>query len=382
MSSLIPLRELNLQPAEQALVDAAASFGRAHFGESGAAAPDFRKLLKAACVAGLAGAEASAAQGGAAGTFAAVVRICETLAAWHTGFAFSLVNHQNVVARIAADGSDAAKQRWLADMLSGDRIGCTAMTEPQSGSDFAALRTRAQRHGNTWVLNGAKAWITNTAYADVLIVYAQTDPAAGIAGVGAFLVDAQSPGFERGPIYTGMGTEGTGVGEFKLHDCEVPASAVLFPPGAGFKRAMRGVNRARIYVAAINATMIEVALRTALHYTSKRQAFGQPIVSFQGIGWSLATVAMHMQAMHALADAGVRAEVRHEDTQAIAAMAKKYANDHAGLAITACMQAMGAQGLQPHSGLERLLGWARALCCADGTPEMMNERIAALLRKA
>lgn len=382
MTSFTPLRELDLQPAEQVLVDRAGAFGRSHFGDGAAATPDYRALLKSACMQVLAGAEVPAALGGAGGTFAAVVRICETLAAAHTGFAFSLTNHQNVVARLATDGSDGARKRWLADMLRGDRIGCTAMTEAQSGSDFGALRTRARRHGNTWVLNGAKAWITNAQHADVLTVYAQTDPAAGIAGVGGFLVDAHTAGFERGPIYAGMGTEGTGVGEFSLHDCEVPEDAVLFPPGAGFKRAMRGVNRARIYVAAINATLIEVALRTALGHARERRAFGQPIASFQGIGWSLATAATHMQVMHALADAGARAEVRHEDTQAIAAMAKKYANEHAGAAITACMQAMGAGGLLPRSGLERLLGWARALCYADGTPEMMNERIATLLRKS
>jgi alkylation response protein AidB-like acyl-CoA dehydrogenase len=172
-----------------------------------------------------------------------------------------------------------------------------------------------------------------------------------------------------------------GVGGFSLKNCVIPHDRVLYPAGDGFRAAMRGVNQARVHVAAMNAAMVERALLSALAYTNARQAFGATIIEFQGLSWSLANVATHLQAMRLLAYEAARAIDKGVDAQAIAAMAKKYANDNSANAILACMQAMGAYGITDEARLSQLLAWAKAFCYTDGTPEMMNQRIVRCLRK-
>jgi alkylation response protein AidB-like acyl-CoA dehydrogenase len=310
------------------------------------------------------------------------MRVCEELALYHAGFAFSLVNHHNVVSRIAQSGGSEVHRELITAMLDGSRIGCTAMTEPQSGSDFSAMQTEARPTHEGWVLSGAKAWITNASLADVFLVYAQTDAVKGADGVAGFIVLAEDIGFQRGHPYSASGIEGMGVGQFTLANCAVPNERLLYPPGEGFRAAMRGVNQARVHVAAMNAAMLETALAASLSYASNRQAFGAPVIEFQGLGWSLANAATHLQAMRLLAYAAASAIDAREDAQAMAAMAKKYANDTTMQAISTCMQAMGAHGITEEARLGSLLAWAKAFCYTDGTPEMMNERIVRHMRKA
>lgn len=365
-----------LSPAEQRLVEGAQRFATDDLSPiTGLDIPTHLDLLRRACHAGLAGIEVPQAMGGAGASFYTRMRVCEELANGHAGFAFSLVNHHNIIARVAQSGHPELQRALIAPMLAGTHVGCTAMTEPQSGSDFAAMQTRAVRSNGGWVLDGGKAWITNAAFADVFLVYAQTDPDAGAAGIAGFIVLAEDDGFKRSDAYTASGIEGMGVGGFELKDCWIPEERVLYAPGNGFRSAMRGVNQARVHVAAMNASLVEQALNTALEYTTSRRAFNQTIAEFQGIGWSLADVATHLHAMRLLAHSAACTIDAGEDAQVAAAMAKKYANDHAAHAILACMQAMGAQGMTQESGLARLLGWAKAFCYTDGTPEMMNERI-------
>lgn len=342
---------------------------------------EHRALLQAACRRGLAGIEVPARFGGSAASFSTRMRVCEELARRHAGFAFSLVNHHNIIARIAQSGGPILQSELLAPMLSGELIGCTAMTEPQSGSDFTSMQTHAARTEGGWILNGEKAWITNASLADVYLVYAQTDAKKGAEGVAGFVVLAGDLGFNRGKPYKASGIEGMGVGEFSLRDCTLPHERLLYPPGHGFRAAMRGVNQARVHVAAMNAAMVERALFEALDHTGTRQAFGSPVIEFQGLAWSLANVATQLQAMRLLAYTAARTIDADKDAQTIAAMAKKYANDHTLAALATCMQSMGAQGITDEAGLGQLLAWAKAFCYTDGTPEMMNERIVRLLRK-
>ncbi|KAA0890926.1 acyl-CoA dehydrogenase family protein [Pusillimonas sp. ANT_WB101] len=371
-----------LTSSEQTLIIKARDFAARQLPQATLANSDeHRQLLSRACHEGLAGIEVPVQMGGASASFSTRMRVCEELARHHAGFAFSLVNHHNIVSRVAHSGQPALRDSLVPLMLAGEHIGCTAMTEPQSGSDFTALQTTAVPHDNGWLLNGAKAWITNASLADVFLVYAQTDVTAGAKGVGGFIVFADDPGFKRGPACTVAGTEGMGVGEFGLTDCFIPEERLLYPPGDGFYAAMRGVNQARVHVAAINAAMLDTALSTACGYSESRQAFGKPVMAFQGLSWSLAGVATHLEAMRLLAYAGAQVIDAGQDAQGIAAMAKKYANDHTLQAISTCMQAMGAHGLTPQAGLDRMLTWAKAFCYTDGTPEMMNERIVRQLRK-
>ncbi|WP_237173406.1 acyl-CoA dehydrogenase family protein [Paracandidimonas lactea] len=374
--------DAGLAPGERALVQTAREFAAQHLDiDTPYDIATHRRLLQQACRRGLAGIEVPARFGGAGASYSTRMRVCEALASHHAGFAFSLVNHHNIVSRIAQSGGAVLQDALVAKMLDGGAIGCTAMTEPQSGSDFATMRMNAVKTQDGWVLNGAKAWIANASLADVFLVYAQTDPDKGAAGVAGFIVLADDAGFRRGQAYDAPSAQGMGVGQFALEDCLIPDARVLYPPGDGFRAAMRGVNQARVHVAAMNAAMVERALNASLGYAESRQAFGNPVIEFQGLGWSLANVATHLQAMRLLAYAAAQTIDAGEDAQVIAAMAKKYANDHAMQAISACMQAMGAHGITEEAGLARLLGWAKAFCYTDGTPEMMNERIVRCMRK-
>ncbi|MFW8566380.1 acyl-CoA dehydrogenase family protein [Orrella sp. 11846] len=378
----------HLPESAQALLRTAHEFGQRHLQQDTADLSDSvrRDLLRLAIRAGLASMEVPIEHGGPGLTFATRMRVCETLANFDGAFAFSLVNHHNIMSRIARLGTEALRADVLRAMLAGDQIGCTAMTEPQSGSDFANMQTMATRTSDGWLLTGEKAWITNAALADVLLVYAQTDPTQGIGGIAGFVVKATTPGFERLPAYDAKFTRGTEVGGFALKDCFVADSHVLYPAPQGFKAAMSGVNQARIHVAALNTGLVDSALQTALNYARERNAFGVDLLSHQGIGWSLADVATQLQAMRLLLYQATRAvessQSSSEDVQMVAAMAKKFSNDHALQAIAQCMQAMGAEGLRDRYVLARHLACARALCYTDGTPEMMNERIRVLLRKS
>ena len=371
-----------LAPSERELISRASGFGQQNLrNKERLETEEHRRLLTNACAQGLAGIEVPARVGGAEASFSTRLRVCEELAFCHAGFAFSLVNHHNTVSRIAQSGTPVLQSQLVAAMLNGDQFGCTAMTEPQSGSDFTSMSTRAVKKGDSWVLTGKKSWITNASLANVYLVYAQTDPEKGSEGIAGFIVLADDKGFCRGAPYKASGIEGMGVGEFSLNECVVPVERLLYPPGQGFRAAMRGVNQARAHVAAINAAMIERAVSEAFQYAEQRQAFGKPVIEFQGLAWSLASVATELQAMRLLAYTAAKTIDSGEDAQVIAAMAKKYANDHSVQSIATCLQAMGAQGITDDAGLSQLMARAKAFCYTDGTPEMMNERIVRLMRK-
>jgi len=374
--------DARLESHELDLIENARRFGGEYLSDGGPIdIPLHRHLIRQAGKYGLAGIEVPSHFGGASASYSTRMRVCEELAHFHAGFAFSLVNHHNIISRIALSGGREVQQLLISAMLDGDRIGCTAMTEPQSGSDFTSMQTKAVRIQDGWVLNGAKAWITNASLADVFLVYAQTDADKGADGVAGFIVLADDAGFVRGQPCQATGIDGMGVGGFTLENCAIPQDRVLYPAGDGFRAAMRGVNQARIHVAAMNAAMVERALASALDYMCDRQAFGVSVIEFQGLRWSLANVATHLQAMRLLAYEAARAIDAGADAQAIAAMAKKYANDNSINAILACMQGMGAYGIAEEARLSQLLAWAKAFCYTDGTPEMMNERIVRYMRK-
>ena len=373
--------DARLESGEVDLIENARRFGREYLTDGGLIDMSLhRRLIRLAGKYGLAGIEVPSHLGGACASYSTRMRVCEELAHFHAGFAFSLVNHHNIISRIALNGGHETQQ-LISSMLNGDRIGCTAMTEPQSGSDFTSMQTKAARAQDGWVLNGAKTWITNASLADVFLVYAQTDADKGADGVAGFIVLADDAGFVRGQPCKASGIDGMGVGGFTLENCAIPHERVLYPVGDGFRAAMRGVNQARVHVAAMNVAMVERALTSALDYASTRQAFGASVIEFQGLSWSLANVATHLQAMRLLAYDAARAIDAGTDAQAIAAMAKKYANDNSANAILACMQAMGAYGITEEARLSQLLAWAKAFCYTDGTPEMMNERIVRYMRK-
>ena len=185
--------------------------------------------------------------------------------------------------------------------MEGTSVGAFLLTEPQGGSDAAAIETSALRSEDGWLISGEKAWVSNGATATTLSVYAQTEPEAGARGIGCFLVEATSPGVIRGAPYELLGGHALGTSGFTFEACRVGEQSVLVEPGQGFRAAMQGIELARIIVAAMCCGMLESALSVALDATRDRHAFGRAIGDFQGIQWMLADVATELEAAKALA---------------------------------------------------------------------------------
>lgn len=383
-----PLQQLanefdqSLPEAGRRLIDAARALSTRCTGtlgaewESAAALPAW--LWEAASADGLTTIELPPSRGGHGAGFGTKIRVAEELARADASVAFALINHHNAITRIADDASEAACSELLPEMIAGQAIGCTAMSEPGAGSDFAAITTRARQAPGGWRLHGEKAWIANASRARVLLVFAQASLDER-DGIGCFIVRSSDAGFERGDAAALPGMRAAGIGSFRLVDCFVPAHRLLYAPGEGFRKGMAAINKARTHVAAMNAGMIAAAFDAALAYCGARQLFGAPAIAFQGLRWSLVDVAAELEALRLLTYRAAQRIDAGLEPQVSAALAKKYAGDKSLALIAACAQAMGAAGLVPDRPLMRHLTAARALACADGTTEIMNERLGRLL---
>jgi alkylation response protein AidB-like acyl-CoA dehydrogenase len=264
-------------------------------------------------------------------------------------------------------------------MLKGERFGGSALSEPGAGSDFAGIKTRAEQRGSEWILNGEKGWITNAAFGDVFITYAQTDPSQGWRGIGCFLVDGRREGFRRANAEALAGGGVIGAGGFKLENYRVRADEVVAPPGQAFRRAMASVNQARTYVAAMCVAMVDACLDTAIAYGKERQAFGAPLTAKQGWRWMAADIATDAEAARQLVQSAATKIIANEDAALASAHAKKFATRMAVLRISDACQLMGAAGLREEYPFLRHLASARVASYTDGSTEMQNERIAAII---
>jgi alkylation response protein AidB-like acyl-CoA dehydrogenase len=331
--------------------------------------------IREAAKIGLMGLETPEDLGGAGVRFSAKLAIIEALSRQCMAFTFSLINTQNIASRVATGGTPSQIDRYLNDLLSGNRFGATALTEPSAGSDFAAIEMSAKQVDGGWVLNGEKAWITNAAEADVFLVYAQTDPEKMWRGIASFLVDGRLEGFERLAPYALHGGHAMGVGGFRLSDFFVPQEDAVAAPGDAFKSAMAGVNSARTYVAGMCNAMVAASLACAVDYGSTRETFGKPLLKHQGVRWQLADVATHLEASRLLTSRAADLIDQGEDAMMAAAYAKKFGVESAEPGITACIQAMGANGMRREYPLGRHLACAKLAAYTDGSTEMQNERI-------
>lgn len=190
--------------------------------------------------------------------------------------------HSNLaVNQIRRWGTEAQKRKYLPKLISGEHLGALAMSEAGSGSDVVSMSLRAEKRGDRYVLNGTKFWITNAPKADVLIVYAKTDPAAGPKGITAFIIEKAMKGFSVSPKLDKMGMRGSDTAELVFTDCEVPAENVLGAEGQGVKILMSGLDYERVVLAAGPLGIMQACLDTVLPYIRDRKQFGAPIGSFQ-----------------------------------------------------------------------------------------------------
>lgn len=339
------------------------------------------EALREAASLGLLRLETPKAQGGLGHRYLVKLALCEEMSRADMAFTFSMVNTQNVAARLALSPVARHRDEYVPALMSGDLFGATALSEPGAGSDFSSIRTRAERVAGGWRLDGEKGWITNAAIADLFITYVQTDASAGWRGIACFLVDARKAGFTRRPAYGLMGGHAIGAGGFALDNYLATDEDMLAPPGEAFKLAMKGVNGARVYVAAMCAGLLADALETALGYGAERETFGKSLLDHQGLNWSLGDVANDLEALRGLTAHAGRLIDREEDAVMAAAHAKKFAGRVTLPRLADCIQSMGAAGLREEYGLHRHLACAKIAAYTDGSTEIMNERIGAGLLK-
>ena len=372
-----------LTGSERALLDAARAFRREEIAPHAAAWERDRalprELFRRAATIGLTGIEVAREKGGQGGGFLVKLLIAEELARACMGTAFALINTQNIAAKIAADGTPAQIDRYLAPLLAGNLIGCTSLTEPHAGSDFPAITTTARRVDGGWIIDGEKAWATNAATADLAMTYVKTDQAEGTAGIAAFLIDADAPGFERLAPDALTGGHAIGAGGFRLRHYRASDADLFLPPGQAFKRALGSINGARTYVAAMCCGMVEEALAVALDYGRTRHAFGKRLLDHQGLRWSLVDVATDLEAARLLTYRAGEIIAGGGDAILPAAYAKKFAVEMAERRLGDCLQAMGAEGLREIHPIGRHIACARIAGFVDGSTEMQNERIGAAL---
>ncbi|MGI9612508.1 MAG: acyl-CoA dehydrogenase family protein [Acidimicrobiales bacterium] len=330
------------------------------------------EAFAAAGEAGLTGLLVPVEQGGEGLGPVAMARIVEEAASVDLAATFPLVVHNNLAAAIATQGSDELRARYLDDLVAGRKLGAFLLTEPGVGSDAGAITTVATKTADGWVLNGAKAWVTNAAAANVLSVYATTDPDGDHRAIAAFLVDADAPGVDADPTYALFGGHGMGTGGFRFENCKIDESAMLVPPGQGFRAAMSGIDLARLLVGAMCCGMLRAGLETATDYVGKRRAFGGPISDLQAVRFKLADVATDLEASRLLTYRAARSLQEGADTTVAAAHAKKFATRAAESRLADCMQVMGAAGARRDHCLPRHLSASRLTHYMDGATEIQD----------
>ena len=278
-------------------------------------------------------------------------------------------------------GSDAQKQRWLPDLASGKKLGCFALSEPDAGSDAGAQKTTAVARGATFVLNGTKNFITNGPVADVVVLFAMTEPARANRGISAFVLAADTPGLKFGPPDDKMGIRGAPSSQLFLTDCVVPADALLGQPGDGFKIAMRTLDGGRIGIAAQAVGIARAAFEDATRYALERKTFGHPIADHQAIQFKLADMCTEIDAARLLVwRAAVKKDkgARHTTESS---MAKLFASEVANRAAKEAVQVFGGYGYLTDFPVERHFRDAKITEIYEGTSEIQRLVIASALLK-
>ena len=312
------------------------------------------------------------ADGGSGMTQIGLARVLEEIAAVDFAVAFSLVCHNNLAGAVSRRAPADLRARALPPLTHGERLGAFLLTEPGVGSDAAKITTSARRDGDEWVLDGEKAWVSNGTSAELLSVYAQTDPAAGHRGIVTFLVDGGTDGVERSEGYQLSGAHGLGTNGIKFEGCRVSDADVMVPVGEGFVAAMEGIDIARVLVAAMCCGMLRTGLATAVSYVRERQAFGGRIADLQGVRFRLADVATDLEAARLLAYRAALGIAEGRSAGVHAAHAKKFATRVAERRLADCMQVMGAVGARRDHPLPRHLAASRLTHYVDGATEIQD----------
>jgi alkylation response protein AidB-like acyl-CoA dehydrogenase len=305
----------------------------------------------------------------------------EEIAAADASVAVMMSVHNSLPTQMLSSfGSDEQKTRFLKPMARGELLGAFALSEPEAGSDAAALTTQAVRDGNDWILNGTKSWVTSGPYAGVILLQARTDNSRerkGARGIGAFIVTPDLPGFSVGKKEDKMGLRASPTVQLNLDNLRVPEANLLGDPSMGYVYAMRSLNAGRLGIAAQAVGIARAAFDAAVAYASERRQFGEPIKHFQGIQFKLSNMATRISAARALLHAAARAkDANASSAKQAASMAKLFASETAMWVTTEAIQVFGGYGYIKDYPVEKLFRDAKITEIYEGTSEIQRIVIA------
>ena len=269
-------------------------------------------------------------------------------------------------------GNDAQKEAWLKPLARGEKLGCFCLTEPHVGSDAAAIRTSAVREGDEWVLNGVKQFITSGKHADMAIVFAVTDKAAGKKGISCFLVPASAPGYQVGRIEEKMGQKASDTTQILLENCRIPADSMIGDEGQGYKIALSNLEAGRIGIAAQCLGMARAALEAAVKYALERESFGKPIFEHQAVNFRLADMATQLEAARQLVWHAACLKDAGRPCLKEASMAKLFASEMAERVCSDAIQVHGGYGYVTDFPVERIYRDVRVCQIYEGASDIQK----------
>ena len=278
--------------------------------------------------------------------------------------------------------SPQQKARWLPRLARGEILGAWGLTEPGSGSDAAALRTRAERRGAEWVLNGSKAFITNASVGTLAVVMARTDASKGAKGISAFVLEKGTPGFTAGTPYRKLGLHASDTAELIFEDARVRGDHLLGAEGQGFVQAMQVLEGGRIAMAAMAVGIAQAAVDAAVKYMKQRSAFGKTLAEFNGLQGMIADVATEVEVARLLMLRAAYLKDAGRPAMHAAAMAKVFASETAMKAATKAVQLHGGAGYITEFPVERIFRDAKLTEIGEGTSEVQRLVIAREILKA
>ncbi|MBI5257766.1 MAG: acyl-CoA dehydrogenase family protein [Burkholderiales bacterium] len=342
-----------------------------------------RKIWNQAGAAGLLCVSIPEQYGGGGGHFGHEVVITQAHTRSLTG-GFSNSVHSGIVAHyILRYGTEAQKQRWLPKMASGEMVAAIAMTEPGAGTDLQAVRTRATRDGDHYVINGAKTFITNGWHADLVCVVARTGQEAGGKGLSLIMVETQGQqGYRRGRLLEKVGQHSIDTAELFFDDMRVPCHQLLgTEEGQGFRQLMEQLPRERLIIAVGGAATLQRAIDETLNYVKQRQIFGQPLMAMQNTRFKLAECQTLATIAKSFVDDCIGRALRDELDLATAAMAKSWVTEAVGKVVDECVQLHGGYGYMTEYPIARMYADARVGRIYGGSNEVMKELIARAMEK-
>jgi butyryl-CoA dehydrogenase len=321
---------------------------------------------------GLMGMTVAPAWGGAGADFLSYVLAMEEIAAGDGGISTIMsVNNSPVCAAIETYGTDEQKRKWLTKVARGESMGAFALTEPHAGSDASNLKTRARRDGNGWRLSGVKQFITSGSIAEIAMVFAVTDPAAGKRGISCFLVPTDSEGWKVAAIEKKLGQRTSDTCQIVLEDVFVPADMMLGREGEGYKIALANLESGRIGIAAQAVGMARAAFEAAYSYAQEREAFGTAIINHQAVAFRLADMATQIEAAHLMVLNAARLKDAKAPCLKEASMAKLFASEMAEKVCSAAIQIHGGYGYVEGT-VERIYRDVRVCQIYEGTSDVQR----------